>query len=41
MGAFWGAAEAMVNAIYNGDVTHETAEQKTADFQVSLNDSGL
>ena len=41
MGAFWGAAEAMGNAIYNGDVTHENAEEKTADFQVSLNDSGL
>ena len=41
MGAFWGAAEAMGNAIYNGDVTHENAEEKTADFQVSLNNSGL
>ena len=41
MGAFWGAAEAMGNAIYNGEVTHENAEQKTADFQVSLNNTGL
>ena len=41
MGAFWGAAEAMGNAIYNGEVTHDNAEQKTADFNVSLNEGGL
>jgi len=41
MGAFWGAAEAMANAIYNGEVTHDNAEEKTADFNVSLNDTGL
>ncbi len=41
MGAFWGAAEAMGNAIYNGEVTHDNAEQKTADFNVSLNEQGL
>ena len=41
MGAFWGAAEAMGNAIYNGEVTHDNAEQKTADFNTSLNDKGL
>ena len=41
MNAFWGAAEAMGNAIYNGEVTHDNAEQKTADFNVSLNETGL
>ena len=41
MGAFWGAAEAMGNAIYNGEVTHDNAEDKTADFNVSLNETGL
>lgn len=41
MGAFWGAAEAMGNAIYNGEVTHDNAEAKTADFNVSLNETGL
>lgn len=37
MSAFWDAAEAMGNAIYNGDVTHANAEQKTEDFNRSLN----
>ena len=41
MGSFWGAAEAMGNAIYNKEVTHDNAEQKTADFNVSLNETGL
>ena len=41
MGAYWGAAEAMANAIVNGEVTHDNAEQKTADFNTSLNDTGL
>lgn len=41
MGAFWGAAEAMGNAIYNGEVTHDNAEQKTADFHTHLNETGL
>ena len=41
MNAYWGAAESMANAIYNGEVTHDNAEQKTADFNTSLNDSGL
>lgn len=41
MDGFWGPAEAMGNAIYNGEVTHDNAEQKTADFVVSLNNPGL
>ena len=41
MNSFWGAAEAMGNAIYNGEVTHDNAEEKTADFNVSLNETGL
>ena len=41
MGAYWGAAEAMANAIVNGEVTHENAEAKTADFNTSLNNAGL
>ena len=41
MGAYWGAAEAMANAIVNGEVTHENAEAKTADFNTSLNNTGL
>ena len=41
MNAYWSAAEAMANAIYNGEVTHDNAEQKTADFNTSLNASGL
>ena len=41
MGAYWGAAEAMANAIVNGEVTHDNAEQKTADFNTSLNETGL
>ena len=41
MNAYWGAAEAMANAIVNGEVTHENAEAKTADFNTSLNNTGL
>ena len=41
MGAYWGAAEAMANAIVNGEVTHENAEAKTNDFNTSLNNTGL
>ena len=41
MGAYWGAAEAMAKAIVNGEVTADNAEAKTADFNTSLNDSGL
>ena len=41
MGAYWGSAESMAKAIYNGEVTHDNAEAKTADFNTALNDSGL
>ena len=41
MNAYWGAAEAMANAIYNGEVTHDNAEEKTEEFNVSLNETGL
>ena len=41
MGAYWGAAEAMANAIVNGEVTHENAEAQTAAFNDSLNNTGL
>ncbi len=41
MNAYWGSAESMAKAIYNGEVTHENAEQKTADFNTALNDTGL
>ncbi len=41
MGAYWAAAENMAKAIYNGDVTHDNAEDETAKFNTSLNESGL
>ncbi len=37
MGLYWGAAEAMAKAIYNGEVTADNAVAKTADFNTSLN----
>lgn len=41
MNAYWGSAESMAKAIYNGEVTHDNAEQKTADFNTALNETGL
>ena len=41
MNSYWGAAESMANAIVNGEVTAENAEQKTADFNTALNNSGI
>ncbi len=41
MNAYWGAAEAMAAAIYNGEVTHDNAAEKTEDFNTSLNETGL
>jgi len=41
MGAYWGSAEAMANAIYNGEVTHDNAAEKTESFNKDLNNTGL
>lgn len=41
MSNYWGPAETMGNAIYNGDVTAENAAAETEKFNRSLNDSGL
>jgi maltose-binding protein MalE len=41
MGNYWGPAETMGNAIYNGEVTLENAAAETEKFNNSLNNSGL
>ena len=41
MGNYWGPAETMGNAIYNGEVTLDNAAAETEKFNTSLNDSGL
>lgn len=41
MNSYWGAAESMAKAIVNGEVTADNAEDKTAEFNTALNDSGL
>lgn len=38
---YWGQAEAMGNAIYNGEVTKDNAAEKTTAFNDALNNSGL
>lgn len=41
MGQYWAPAEAMAKAIFNGEVTHDNAAEKTDEFNASLNNSGL
>ena len=41
MGNYWGPAETMGNAIYNGEVTLDNAAAETEKFNNSLNNSGL
>lgn len=41
MGNYWGPAETMGNAIYNGEVTLDNAATETEKFNDSLNDQGL
>ena len=41
MSVYWTSAEAMANAIYNGEVTHQNAAEKTEAFHNDLNNPGL
>jgi arabinogalactan oligomer/maltooligosaccharide transport system substrate-binding protein len=41
MGNYWGPADTMADAIVNGEVTYENAEEQTQLFEDSINGNGL